>query len=389
MMKNKWGLYVHVPFCLNKCLYCDFYSETDLSVLDEYVLALEKEMEFYSGAGPEFDSIYFGGGTPSILGGERVSRIMEAIHKNFKLSPESEITLEANPGAVTKSDFSAFLASGITRLNFGVQSFNDRHLKTLGRIHSSSQAMEALEDARNSGFANIGLDIIFAIPGQTFKDLGSDISRLSLFSPEHVSCYSLTFEEGTPFYGSLKNGSIRQLCDDDSAQMFIDAGEMLSGHGYRRYEVSNFGKIKSGDDFFYSRHNMKYWSHVPYIGLGPAAHSFDGRRRWWKQRDIHSWIKQIQNGEVPLDGEEILSVCDLMTESIFLSLRTFSGLDTRGFMHKYGFDIGKRIRNNVEFYEAEGFAVMDAGRLILTEKGFLAADAITREILSAAEEALS
>lgn len=389
MMKNKWGLYVHVPFCLNKCLYCDFYSETDFSLLDEYVLALEKEMAFYSGAGTEFDSIYFGGGTPSVLGGERVSRLMDAVCRYFTISPESEVTLEANPGAVTKGDFSAFLASGITRLNFGVQSFNDRHLKTLGRIHSSSQAAEAVESARNSGFANIGLDIIFGIPGQTFKDLENDISRLSLFSPEHVSCYSLTFEEGTPFYNSLKNGSIGQLCEDDCAQMFIDVGEMLSGHGYRRYEVSNFGKIKSGDDFFYSRHNMKYWSHVPYIGLGPAAHSFDGRRRWWKQRELHSWINQIKNNEIPVAGEEVLSVGDLMTESIFLSLRTSSGLDTRRFMDKYGFDIGKRIRDNVEFYEAEGFAVMDADRLILTEKGFLAADAITRDILSAAEEALS
>lgn len=381
-MKNKkMGLYVHVPFCLNKCLYCDFYSETDLSLLDEYVSALKKEIRMYSVKDALFDTIYFGGGTPSVLGGRRIASIMETIYENFTIFSDSEITIEANPGAIRKEDYSDFLESGVTRINFGVQSFNDKHLKTLGRIHSSRLAMEALEESRNAGFKNIGLDIIYAIPGQTFGELEADIQQASAFAPEHISCYSLSFEEGTPFYNSMANGMMKPVCEDDAAQMFIDVGEALSGCGYKRYEISNFGRVKSDGDYYYSRHNTKYWSHTPYIGLGPAAHSFDGDRRWWKHRGIVSWINQVNRGEIPVSGEETLSKDDLMTESVFLSLRTVSGLDMIGFRDRYDFDIEKCIRPKTEFYEAEGFAVIDSGKLILTEKGFLAADAITREIL--------
>lgn len=385
--EKKLGLYVHVPFCLNKCLYCDFYSETDLDLFDDYISALEIEISMHSDTYSIndicVDSIYFGGGTPSLLGGSRISSVMETIQRYFRVSPESEITIEANPGALKKADLKTFLDSGINRINFGVQSFNDSNLRILGRIHSAKQAKEALEISRIAGFGNIGLDIIFGIPGQTSNDLKNDLYQASEFRPEHISCYSLTYEEGTPFFASMSKGIISPLSDDDVAQMFVDAGETLAQIGYKRYEISNFGRLKEKNDHYYSRHNMKYWSHDPYLGFGPAAHSFDGKKRWWNQRGLKTWISELASGRLAVSGEEVLSKEELMTETIFLTLRTISGLDLKLFKGKFDYDIEKKIRPLIDFYESDGFAFIDSGRLILTEKGMLAADAITKEILNA------
>jgi len=383
--EKKWGLYIHVPFCLSKCLYCDFYSETDLSLFDDYVSALEKEVRMYSRIYSnkylEIDSVYFGGGTPSLLGGDRISSVMETLRANFRISTDSEISIEANPGAVKKTDLKSFMDSGITRINFGVQSFKDTNLKILGRIHSSRQAMEALDSARNTGFKNLGLDIIFAIPGQTFLDLKQDLYQAARYEPEHISCYSLTYEKGTPLHSSMSKGLLSPVSDDDAAQMFLDSGKTLAELNYKRYEISNFGRIKGKNDFYYSRHNMKYWTHVPYLGFGPAAHSFDGEKRWWNQRGLKTWISELESGRLAVSGEETLGKEDFMTEAVFLSLRTSFGLDLEMFKKNFEYDIEKAVRPLMEFYESDGFALIYPDRIALSEKGMLAADAITRDIL--------
>lgn len=386
---DKWGIYVHIPFCLNKCLYCDFYSVTDLSIGDAYVSALCEEIKIYSKIGEINDSIinkgadtiYFGGGTPSLLGGKRIGKIVQTIRECFKISDSSEITIEANPGAASDDDLKSYVDSGINRINFGVQSFNDSHLKTLGRIHSSGQAEKAVNSAIKAGFRNIGLDIIFAIPGQSHEELEEDIRKAAGFHPDHISCYCLSFEEGTPLHSAMLKGLIEPADEDLAASMFISSGETLAELNYKRYEISNFGKITPDGEVQYSRHNMKYWTHAPYLGFGPAAHSFDGSKRWWKDKDLNAWISSIMNGKDDSAGEEMLTLNDLMTETIFLGLRTSYGVDLADFKKKYGFDLEKKIGPAMEFYESEGFAIIASGHLMLTEKGMLAADAITREIL--------
>ena len=289
------GLYIHIPFCRTKCPYCDFYSVTGVSKIPDFLVALEKEMEMAGQAWACFDTVYIGGGTPSILSPGQIERVLSAVRKNFPLAPAVEITLEANPADLSLSFLESLKTIGIHRLNLGVQSFDPNALEFLGRRHSVGQAVSALESARQAGFADLGLDLIYGIPGQTMNSWMSTLSRAASFSPEHISCYQLTLERGTPIGKASEEGKFSLPPEGEQLSFFMATSEALEKAGFIHYEVSNFARGTR----FASRHNQKYWEHTPYLGLGPGAHSFCGRKRWWNDRSVDRYIAAIEAGEPP------------------------------------------------------------------------------------------
>ena len=281
------GLYIHIPFCIRKCAYCGFYSVTDLTRIPDFLAALRREMNLNKGVYREFDTVYIGGGTPSVLAAADLERLIGDIRTAFTITSDAEITLEANPGDITAGLLATLRRAGVNRLNIGCQSFDDETLAFLGRRHQSRQALEAIRLARDAGFDNLGIDLIYGLPGPSGNAFAVwlDTLRTTLsLHPEHLSCYQLTVEADTPLAALRQEGRIIFPDDDLQAQYFFRTAEILEEAGYRHYEVSNFAR----GDRFHSRHNSKYWDHSPYLGLGPAAHSFDGRQRRWNHRSLDS-----------------------------------------------------------------------------------------------------
>ena len=276
------GLYVHIPFCLSKCPYCDFYSSTSLSALPRFLDALFQEMSTYRGRFNPFDTVYVGGGTPSLLGSQQLENLLIKIRDTFDLISNAEITVETNPADLNQPYLESLREIGINRINIGVQSFDQETLRFLGRRHSLKQAVSAIEASRNAGFHNMGLDLIYGIPGQTIDSWLDTLKQAVASSPEHLSCYQLTLEPRTPLGKRLNAGEFSIPGEELQVEFFMKTSQFLEDAGYIHYEVSNFAK---GIEFA-SRHNQKYWDHSPYLGLGPAAHSFRDNRRWWNHRSI-------------------------------------------------------------------------------------------------------
>ncbi|MBS3810140.1 MAG: radical SAM family heme chaperone HemW, partial [Desulfobacterales bacterium] len=324
-----WGIYIHVPFCLRKCPYCDFYSIEDLSLLSSWKDALIREtaMRAESVPGAVFDTVYLGGGTPSVPKPSEMEQILQAAHRSFSILPDAEITMEANPGTITEESLAEYRSAGVNRINMGVQSFNDDNLAFLGRIHSAGQAAEALHAAKRAGFDNIGLDLIYGLPGQNKKSWQKDLTAAAAFSPSHISCYMLTFEPGTKMAADKEAGRFEPLSEDRVSAMFIQASKFLSGLGFEHYEISNFAASKAAR----SGHNRKYWQNVPYIGLGPAAHSYVEPERSWNFRSVEDYIEAIADNRLPTEGAEHLTPSQMMIEAIYLGLRQAEGIDIFAF----------------------------------------------------------
>lgn len=327
------GIYVHVPFCLRKCRYCDFYSATELNQRDAFVAALQREIELVPDPGPA-DTLYFGGGTPSLLDPGQVSAIISAVQARFSFLPDVEITLEANPGTVDEITLADFKAAGVNRLNLGIQSFEDRQLAFLGRIHTASEARQSIEAARAAGFTNLGLDLIYGVPGQTVADLGHAVAEAVACQPEHLSCYLLTYEKGTPLDKARELGQVLLLPEKESAHLFVEIRKLLAASGYRQYEISNFARSKQ----YYSRHNRKYWNFAPYIGLGPAAHSFLEPVRYWNHRELSVYLSALEQDELPLRAKESLTPGQQMIEAVYLGLRQTTGIRIPAFDQKFAVD---------------------------------------------------
>ena len=290
MEKQPAGIYIHVPFCVKKCRYCDFYSITDLSLRRDFTNALISEIKMAPDPGPA-DSLYFGGGTPSVLDTVEIERIVAAVLERFSFNPDSEITLEANPGTVDEKKLPGFKAAGINRLNLGIQSFNKEALAFLGRIHTTEESTRAVEAARAAGFDNLGLDLIYGLPGQTAKDLQRDLEKAAAFNPEHLSCYLLTYEKGTLLDKDREKGLVLPLPESRAADLFSLTRDLLDHLGYEQYEISNFARSER----YRSRHNRKYWTFAPYIGLGPAAHGFVNNHRYGNIPDVERDIELVYN----------------------------------------------------------------------------------------------
>lgn len=372
MKNDQAGLYIHVPFCISKCAYCSFYSIESVNLIPDYLSALQREIEFYGKYFHSFDTIYLGGGTPSLLSCEQLTSILSSIFKKYKVPADAEITLEANPGDISVEYLKELKKIGINRLNIGIQSFNDNLLKFLGRRHTAKEAIASIDAARQAGFDNLGIDLIYGVHGSGIKSWENTLQKAISFSPEHISCYQLSLDEKTPLYKTYIAGNFRRLTENQELKFFLTTSELLEDSGYSHYEVSNFARAEQ----FQSRHNKKYWHHVPYLGLGPGAHSFLDKRRWWNKSSVSDYIEDLIEGKMPLDGSETLSLDQLQLEALFLGLRTKTGIDLKLYQDKYGLDLIAEKKQVIENLLEGGLVKLEKGFLIPTLHGLAVADSL-------------
>lgn len=373
-MKNKLGLYIHVPFCAAKCAYCDFYSLAGrLEQRDAYVHRLLADLQRQALQCQRYtvDTIYFGGGTPSLLGGNRIAHILDAIRSQYPIAPDVEITVEANPDSMTEEFLTTSHAAGVNRLSMGIQSAHDDELKAIGRIHTFSQAQAAFAAARKAGFQNISVDLMYALPGQTMDRLAQSIDALLALQPEHLSCYGLTLEPHTP----LGRKNPRLPDEDTQADMYLMLCEKMNDAGLLHYEISNFAK-----QGFHSRHNSRYWTQSPYLGFGPGAHGDFAGIRYEIPRDLTAWLAGVAKPQ-----REDTEAIDRAAEYIMLSLRTAHGFDAQYFEQKFLQD-PKPVVQALAALPAQYIRHIDS-RWHLTDAGFLISNAIIVAALDAMETA--
>ena len=366
------GIYIHIPFCKSKCHYCDFYSTTDLNIIPDFIESLKREISLYQNSNMKFDTIYFGGGTPSLLTSKQIKIILSKLYSSFNISKNAEITLEANPKTLNKEKLLELQDSGINRLIIGVQSFINSNLNLLGRTHSEKDSIKALENAKSAGFTNFGIDIIFGIPEQNIKDLKYDLNLAISYELNHISAYLLTYEPGTVLYNKIKNNIFSKLNDIKCAGMLKYIQNFFQKKEYEQYEISNYSKYKS----FRSRHNQKYWSDINYLGFGPSAHSYIKPRRYWNLKSINKYIKILNNNELPVSGSELLTKDKLMIEFIYLNLRRIEGLNTQLFEKKFNVNFFDIYKNELSSLIDNKFIRYDDNILCLTKKGKLLSDSV-------------
>lgn len=357
------GLYIHVPFCRSKCPYCDFYSLANTSLIPKWLDALVSEMALYKGRFQIFDTLYLGGGTPSSLPGSGLENLMTCVHDQFVFGTETEVSIETNPKDLTVQRIALLKALGFNRVNVGVQSFHDGELSFLGRRHNAKDAIAAVSRLRDAGFENVGLDLIYGLPAQGMKQWFTTLEKALSFAPEHLSCYQLTIEKGTPFGRMKDKGDLTPIGEDLEREFFLRTSEFLTDRGYLHYEISNFARDREHT----CRHNEKYWHRVPYLGLGPSAHSFQQDRRWWNVRSVRGYCEALKIGRVPIEGKETLSPAQVCLESVALGLRTIKGFDRAEIR-------GIGARRNLEDLKKMGFLTYDKSRVVPTRQGFLFAD---------------
>lgn len=360
------GVYVHIPFCRRKCPYCDFFSvRADESKMDDYTERLCERIDLYAEKYPRnADTLYLGGGTPSILGEERLCRIYRTVNKGFHLSPNAEATLEVNPEK-KDIDFEALRKCGFNRVSIGLQSSDDSELKLLGRLHSRDDAARCIKKAKISGFDNISLDLMIATPSQTRDSLKRSIDFCAENGARHISAYLLKIEEGTPYYSMKKNLSLSD--DDEQAEMYLFAAEILASYGYRQYEISNFSHPG-----FESRHNLIYWHDEEYFGFGSAAHSFFDGRRFHYERSFEGFYRDelIDDGE---GGSE--------EEFIMLGLRLAQGISYESYRQRFGRELPEKFRKRAQALLPSGYIIADNEGIRLTTNGFLVSNAVLAELL--------
>jgi oxygen-independent coproporphyrinogen-3 oxidase len=367
------GLYIHIPFCLSKCDYCDFYSSTSITALPNFLDALFKEMEMYRQRFQPFDTVYIGGGTPSLLSPEQMESILTKVRENFNVISNPEITIETNPADLNQSFLESMREIGINRINIGVQSFDERVLGFLRRRHSVKQAISAVEDSRKAGFHNIGLDLIYGVPEQDIRHWLDTLKQAVTFSPAHLSCYQLTVETKTPLGKRYRAGEFSIPGEELQYEFFMVTSEFLEEAGYIHYEVSNFARGKEHT----SRHNQKYWDHSPYLGLGPAAHSFQCNQRWWNHRSLDQYFSAINAGKPPIEEAEILTMEQLRLEALYLGLRKKEGVCLQDFENRYHCDLFTEKKKILAKLEEEGFISIQDGHLRPTQTGLSVADSLS------------
>ncbi len=364
--RNTPGLYIHVPFCLSKCPYCDFYSITSLSLIPGWFKGVLKELYLYKDRFPTFDTLYMGGGTPSLLNPGLLSTLMDFLFRNFKFSPNAEITIEVNPDDITQEKLSCYRDIGINRISIGAQSFDDRLLQYLKRRHTARQTEKALEWIRAAGFGNIGVDLMYGFEGHTEEAWVRTMKKALDFRPEHLSCYQMTYSEGTPFWDLLAQGRITQMGEEKERAFFLLTSRFLEEHGYIHYEISNFAR----DEKHVSLHNSKYWRHINYLGIGPGAHSFHKGRRWWNIESVEKYCRMLSNGHPPVEESEILSQEQGRLERLYLGLRTMDGFDLGLVDKPYE---SKRVLDDLK---ESGLVRIHDDRVIPTKEGFLVAESL-------------
>jgi oxygen-independent coproporphyrinogen-3 oxidase len=365
------GLYLHIPFCLSKCGYCSFYSIAERDAVPAFLAALRQEMHLSRREGEIFDTVYIGGGTPSVLSAAQLQGILADLRGVFSLASGTEVTLEANPADVSPGLLAVLREAGVNRINLGVQSLDDRLLAFLGRRHDRSRALSAVDTARAAGFERVGIDLIYGIPGQTLDAWMRTLREAICLNPEHLSCYQLSLDAGTPLAARCRQGEISLPGETLQARFFHKTSELLEDAGYLHYEVSNFAR--PGQE---SRHNRKYWNHTPYLGLGPSAHSFSGRERRWNHPSLAAYLGDLAAGRPPVEASESLGDEQLRLEALFLGLRTRRGIDLEDFKNRFGQDLPVAKGKILASLERAGLVEIQGGFLRPTRAGLAVADSL-------------
>jgi oxygen-independent coproporphyrinogen-3 oxidase len=362
-MKNP-GLYIHIPFCLTKCPYCGFFSATSTSLIPRWLDAIKREMALYKDRFGFFDSLYVGGGTPTVLMLSELETLVQHVHDHFHVTADAEITIEANPGDLNRTKIEGIRCLGFNRINVGVQSFDNGELRFLGRRHSAQEAKRSLQMLRSCGIENIGVDLMYGLQGQILAGWIKTLQKTLTFQPEHISCYQLTFEERTPFRRMMEKGDIKCLDEGEARSFFLITSGLLEDKGYIHYEISNFARGTAN----LSRHNTKYWDRTPYLGLGPSAHSFQDTCRWWNFRSIRRYCEAVEAGKSPMEDSENLTDEQIRLESIALGLRTETGIE------RAEIPDSTETKEALEDLQDSGFLMVKDNRIMPTKKGFLVAD---------------
>ena len=370
------GLYLHIPFCRSRCSYCDFATGLyQAELADRYVRALIEEIHASSASRASVDTIYFGGGTPSLLDASQLDQILSAVHDQFEIDPAAEITLEINPGSVTPARLRDFRSLGINRASFGAQTFDDRELAKLGRSHTAADARRTFQDLRDAGFHNVSFDLIAGLPGQTLAGWQQNVSEALALRPEHLSFYLLEVHSGTPLAEHIRRGLQPKPDDDLAAVMYEWMLEEAAKAGYEHYEISNLCLPGFG-----SRHNTKYWTAAPYYGFGCSAHSFDGHnRRWSNQRDVLEYVRLVEHGSSPLVEEHDLTEVDRRAEALFLGLRLMQGVSLKKYQDSFGVDLRAERRGDLQRFREAGLVEVEGDLIRLTRTGAL----LSNEVFSA------
>ena len=371
------GIYIHIPFCAIKCMYCDFYSIADREdSIPKFIEAIIKEIEQCEIDVSEwmFDTIFIGGGTPSLIQEHHMDSILSCLNKKYDLSNLKELTIEANPGEAPKDRLKAFNSMGINRISIGVQSFQPELLKFLTRIHDRDQIFETYDNARSAGFNNINCDLIYSIPGQNWSHWNNDLDTIIRMDPEHISAYTLTAEKGTDLFSMVSNDAISMPSKDQESDWFTRTHAILSKNGYEAYEVSNFSKPG-----FECIHNLHYWNIEPYLAFGPSAHGYDGKYRWNNARSLDQYIERVMSGNSPMSMKEEITLLDYTNEKIGFGMRMIKGIDLDMIPNKFQ----KKFKNNIKIIEQrypDHIQVSDKN-FTFTQKGMLFADQLIPEIL--------
>ena len=361
------GLYIHIPFCVRKCKYCDFNSfKLNIDEKKKYLSALSKEMELYKEkiGQKEIDSIFVGGGTPSILNEEEIKILFDNINLNFKIKEDAEITMECNPGTLTLNKLKTMKECGVNRLSIGLQAVQNHHLKYIGRIHTFEEFEKNYHEAKKVGFDNINIDLMYALPNQTKEDWMESLEKVVNLNPTHISAYSLILEENTELFDMYERKEFKLLDEDTDIEMYEYTINYLKSHGYNQYEISNYAKKG-----FECKHNILYWKCENYVGIGTSASGFLDETRYNNLCEIDKYEELILNGKKPIEWEEKLSIKDKIEESIFLGLRMNEGIKFKDFKNKYDFNFLEEYKNEIEKLTKLQLIDINETGMKLTQKG--------------------
>lgn len=378
-MKQRLGIYIHIPFCASKCSYCDFYSRADCDhLMPVYQKALLRHINESSEAikNYEVDTVYFGGGTPSYYGAGRIGEILNVLKLNGNLRLDSEVTVEGNPDSLTPEALRMLRKEGVNRLSIGVQATDNDLLKLIGRRHNYQQAQRAVHEARKAGFSNVSLDLMYGLPTQTKNDWAETLARVLELQPEHISCYGLKLEEGTPMWRNYKDSPVLPS-DDEQADMYCYAAEMLDRYGYKQYEISNFA-VKG----FESKHNLKYWNLDDYMAFGPGAHSCIGNLRYSYIKDLKGYIAGVEKNSSLIDEYEIISPYEKSVEYLMLAMRTSKGVSADDYRRICRSD-WLPVERVMKAFRAKGWTELTGDRWHFTVPGYLISNTLIGILLEA------
>ncbi len=370
------GIYLHIPFCKTRCTYCDFYTLTNESQIDKFVEAICTEAALRKDEiHEEVKTIYFGGGTPSRLSINQFKKIFEALYNNYNIDPKAEITAEANPDDLSDEYLKTLSNLPVNRLSIGIQSFNNKELKFLSRRHSSQQATNSVKIAQSHGFNNISVDLMYGLPNQTIDIWRENLEHVTNLGIQHLSAYHLIYEEKTRMYSMLKAGKIKPVDEELSTTMFSMLIDWMTSHNFIQYEISAFGK-----EGCFSQHNTSYWKNKKYLGLGPAAHSYDGYNRSWNISSLNRYIKGAESGILEREAEH-LSIDEKYNEFILTGLRTMWGIDLSDMINMFGEEIYNYCIENAEQYIKTGKLIIQENTLKLTRNGIFISDGIMSDLM--------